>query len=68
MTAAAEDAPAILLDQLAEGGIMVLPMGETGDVQQLIKIVKTPDGLTYTDLTAVRFVPLLEGVAEDGAG
>jgi protein-L-isoaspartate(D-aspartate) O-methyltransferase len=65
LTAAAEDPPSLLLDQLRVGGIMVLPVGESHAVQTLIKIVKTDAGLEYTDLGAVRFVPLVEGVAPD---
>ncbi len=65
LTAAAEDPPANLLAQLKPGGIMVLPVGQTDTVQALIKVVKTKDGLEYTELGEVRFVPLLEGVAKD---
>ncbi|MFO1105031.1 MAG: protein-L-isoaspartate(D-aspartate) O-methyltransferase [Amaricoccus sp.] len=65
LTAAAEDPPKTLLDQLRPGGIMVLPVGQSSAVQTLIKVVKTEKGLDYTDLGAVRFVPLVEGVAED---
>jgi protein-L-isoaspartate(D-aspartate) O-methyltransferase len=65
VTAAAEDAPQPLLDQLRPGGIMVLPVGQSNAVQTLIKIVKGEHGLEYTDLGAVRFVPLVEGVAQD---
>ena len=65
LTAAAEDPPQPLIDQLREGGIMVLPVGQSDSVQTLIKIVKTDSGLEYTDLGAVRFVPLVEGVAQD---
>jgi protein-L-isoaspartate(D-aspartate) O-methyltransferase len=65
ITAAAEDAPQGLIDQLRPGGIMVLPVGEIHGVQTLLKITKTEQGLDYTDLGAVRFVPLVEGVAQD---
>jgi protein-L-isoaspartate(D-aspartate) O-methyltransferase len=65
LTAAAEDAPKGLLDQLRDGGIMVLPVGQSHAVQTLIKIVKRESGLEYIDLGAVRFVPLVEGLAED---
>ena len=44
---------------------MVLPVGQSDAVQTLIKIVKTSEGLEYTDLGSVRFVPLVEGVAQD---
>jgi len=63
LTAAPEDPPANLLAQLREGGIMVLPVGQSGAVQSLIKVQKTADGLEYTELCDVRFVPLVEGVA-----
>lgn len=65
LTAASEDPPQVLLDQLRTGGIMILPVGQSQAVQTLVKIVKTADGLEYTDLGAVRFVPLVEGVAHD---
>ena len=65
LTAAAEDPPQPLIDQLRPGGIMVLPVGQSNAVQTLIRIEKTETGLEYTDLGAVRFVPLVEGVAHD---
>ncbi len=65
VTAAAEDPPSSLLAQLKVGGIMVLPVGQSDTIQNLIKIVKTQDGLEYSELNSVRFVPLLEGVALD---
>lgn len=65
LTAAPEDPPANLIAQLREGGIMVLPVGQSGAVQSLIKVQKTADGLEYTELCDVRFVPLVEGVAQD---
>ncbi len=64
VTAAAEDPPANLLAQLAEGGIMVLPVGQSDMVQSLIKVRKTADGLDYAELCDVRFVPLVEGIAQ----
>lgn len=65
LAAAAEDVPRLLLDQLRIGGIMVLPVGQSDDIQQLIRIEKTEDGPIYQELNQVRFVPLLEGVAAD---
>ncbi len=64
LTAASEDPPALLLEQLRVGGIMVLPVGQSDMVQTLIKIEKSDNGLEYTELGEVRFVPLLEGIAE----
>lgn len=65
VTCAAEDTPSVLLSQLREGGVMVLPVGQSDEIQQLIRIRKDADGLDYHELAPVRFVPLLEGVAAD---
>ena len=61
VTAAAIDAPAALLDQLKDGGRMIIPLGETRDSQSLVQIDKTPEGLAETPLLPVRFVPLVHG-------
>lgn len=63
VTAAAHDIPPALVEQLAIGGIMVLPMGDFD--QDLIKVTKTEHGLDIEHLGGVRFVPLVEGVAEE---
>ena len=65
VTAAAEDPPGPLLAQLREGGIMVVPVGQSDAVQSLIKVTKTGSGLEYEELRAVRFVPLLEGLGQE---
>ncbi|MDJ1007207.1 MAG: protein-L-isoaspartate(D-aspartate) O-methyltransferase [Paracoccaceae bacterium] len=65
VTAAAEDPPGPLLAQLAVGGIMVLPVGQSDQVQQLIKVTRTDRGYEYEDLRPVRFVPLVEGLGQD---
>jgi protein-L-isoaspartate(D-aspartate) O-methyltransferase len=65
VSAAADDTPANLLEQLRPGGIMVLPVGQTDEVQQLIKIEKTENGPSYSELCDVLFVPLIEGLPED---
>ena len=65
VTAAAEDVPGPLLDQLGEHGVLVMPVGAPGSVQTLIKVMKTPDGLEYKELVDVRFVPLLAGLPSD---
>ena len=64
LTAAAEDPPAPLLEQLKVNGIMVLPVGQSDSVQTMIKITKTEKGLSYHEMGEVRFVPLIEGIAE----
>lgn len=63
ITAAAEDPPGPLLEQLTMGGIMIVPVGQSDTVQSLIKVRKTESGLEYDELRPVRFVPLLEGMA-----
>jgi protein-L-isoaspartate(D-aspartate) O-methyltransferase len=65
VTAAAEDIPQALTEQLAEGGIMVLPLGPHGHAQELVKLTKTGTGLERQGLIAVRFVPLLPGRARE---
>lgn len=66
VTAAAHDIPPLLVEQLAVGGIMVLPLGDAHALEQdLIKITKNADGLHIDHLGPVRFVPLVEGIAED---
>jgi protein-L-isoaspartate(D-aspartate) O-methyltransferase len=65
VTAAAEDPPRTLIDQLRMDGIMVLPVGQSDTIQTLIKVTKTENGLDYTDLGPVRFVPLVEGMEHD---
>ncbi|MEM7236664.1 MAG: protein-L-isoaspartate(D-aspartate) O-methyltransferase, partial [Pseudomonadota bacterium] len=67
IAAAADDAPSPLLEQLRVGGIMVLPVGLSDEVQQLIRIEKTETGYDYSELGDVLFVPLIEGMA-DGPG
>ncbi len=65
VTAAAEDPPGPLLAQLRMGGIMVVPVGQSDAVQSLIKVTRGEEGFEYEELLPVRFVPLLEGVAQD---
>jgi protein-L-isoaspartate(D-aspartate) O-methyltransferase len=65
VTAAAEEVPQGLVNQLAKGGIMILPLGPQEGAQNLVKLTKTDDGLDREDLIAVRFVPLLPGKARE---
>ena len=66
VTAAADDMPQLLIDQLDIGGILVTPIGEGRNNQQLVRITKSEDGVLSEDLIPVRFVPLVEGVANEG--
>ncbi|MFP5479124.1 MAG: protein-L-isoaspartate(D-aspartate) O-methyltransferase [Alphaproteobacteria bacterium] len=65
VTAAAEDPPGPLLEQLKPGGIMVLPVGQSDAVQSLIKVTRTSRGFDYEELRPVRFVPLVEGLGSE---
>ncbi|MEJ2764069.1 protein-L-isoaspartate(D-aspartate) O-methyltransferase [Photobacterium sp. MCCC 1A19761] len=59
VTAAAERIPVGLLSQLAEGGRLIIPVGEASQV--LKQIVRQGDQFSYLDVEAVRFVPLIAG-------
>ena len=60
LTAAPEEVPQTLLDQLADGGRMVLPVGPPGR-QELILITRHEDKCERRRLGLVSFVPLVEG-------
>jgi protein-L-isoaspartate(D-aspartate) O-methyltransferase len=67
VTAGATHVPAALLQYLKPGGRMVLPLAERGSprdaTQRLTVIEATPGGYREKMLDAVRFVPLLSGLA-----
>ena len=65
VTAASDDPPASLLSQLKIGGIMIIPVGQSDNMQKLIKITKTDGGYEYQDLHTVRFVPLVAGTEKE---
>jgi protein-L-isoaspartate(D-aspartate) O-methyltransferase len=65
VTAAAEDPPGPLLQQLKPGGVMVLPVGQSDAVQHLIKVTRGERGFEYEELRPVRFVPLVEGLGNE---
>ena len=60
VAAAPTGIPDTLLDQLAVGGRLIIPVGPTGR-QELMRITRTPSGFDSENLCAVSFVPLLEG-------
>ena len=65
--ASGREVPPSLLDQLAPGGRLVMPMGAPRAVQTLLMVTRREDGtLDRTDLGRVRFVPLIgaEGWSE----
>ncbi len=65
VTCAPEDVPAPLLEQLAEGGRLVIPVGEEGD-QDLVVIEKKEGVLVRKEIVPVRFVPMT-GKAEEAS-
>lgn len=65
VTAGAAHPPGALTDQLAEGGILVMPVG--GAHQHVTRFVRKGDRLESEKLWQVRFVPLLPGLGEDQA-
>jgi len=58
VTAAADHIPQPLKDQLAEGGRLIMPVGDPATVQQLILLTKRKGKITEQRLEPVRFVPL----------
>ena len=65
VTAAAKEVPPALLDQLGDGGIMVIPLEERPGKQDLYRLTRKEGGIEREHLLPVRFVPLVEGVAKD---
>lgn len=66
VTAAPADTPQALLEQLAPGGVLVLPVGDGRD-QILQRITRTESGFDVEELEPVVFVPLLGGLVEGSA-
>jgi protein-L-isoaspartate(D-aspartate) O-methyltransferase len=62
VTAAALDIPGMLLDQLAPGGIMVLPVGAEYHDQTLLRVRRGESAMEIDEIAAVRFVPLVAGL------
>jgi protein-L-isoaspartate(D-aspartate) O-methyltransferase len=64
VTAAAPRVPQTLLDQLAIGGILVMPVGGIGETQQVRRVKREADDLySSRDMLPVRFVPMVPDVA-----
>ncbi len=61
VTAAPQSVPPSLLEQLAVGGRLVIPVGTKDGVQQLKLYVRTDEGIEESIKESVRFVPLLDG-------
>jgi protein-L-isoaspartate(D-aspartate) O-methyltransferase len=77
MTAAADNVPSALVDQLKPGGILVGPIGTAARpdpfggseifCQLLTKMIRTETGFTQEKLIPVVFVPMVAGVPESGS-
>jgi protein-L-isoaspartate(D-aspartate) O-methyltransferase len=59
VTAGAEELPQPLIDQLADGGRMIIPVGPHGGVRQLTLVTRKNGELKSEKLMAVRFVPFI---------
>jgi protein-L-isoaspartate(D-aspartate) O-methyltransferase len=59
VAAAAPSVPAALRDQLADGGVLVVPIGESAAVQVLTTVRRTGARFTVEEGTGCRFVPLI---------
>jgi len=68
VTAAAAGVPGTLVDQLADGGLMVVPVGRPGAEQVLLRLSRDGDALHEESLGGVRFVPLVAGAVLPEAG
>lgn len=64
VTAAAAVVPPALLDQLVDGGRLVMPVGSEAAGQELVRLRRHGGHHEREDLGPVRFVPLLSGIAE----
>ncbi|MBB4312948.1 protein-L-isoaspartate(D-aspartate) O-methyltransferase [Roseospira marina] len=67
VTAAARQIPESLTDQLDDGGVMVLPVGDENK-QWVMRVRRKSHRLATERLLAVRFVPLLGGLGESERG
>ncbi len=65
VTAGAEAVPRELAGQLADGGIMLVPVGPREE-QQIVRVRRDGDDFARDNLLPVRFVPLVDGVARAG--
>jgi len=63
VTAAPEVLPGALLEQLADGGLIIVPVGSQEKDQRLERWKKIGDNLYKQDLGAVRFVPMVHASA-----
>jgi len=65
VTAAAAEVPLSLVEQLADGGLMVLPVGPVHGNQEIWRVRREGADAVYEKLMPVRFVPLVAGILRD---
>ncbi|MDX9929956.1 MAG: protein-L-isoaspartate(D-aspartate) O-methyltransferase [Bacteroidales bacterium] len=65
VTAACDHVPQPLIDQLAENGRLIVPVGDPGSIQELTLITKKRGTITRQTITPVRFVPLIRKQGSD---
>ena len=72
VTAAPEEVPGRLIDQLAPGGTLIVPVGGSNRDQDLLRVTRGDHGVEEESLGKVRFVPLIGGtrnrIAAGGSG
>ena len=60
VTANAPEIPTILVEQLVNDGVMIIPVGDDYN-QQILKRVQKKNKILVENIMQVRFVPLIEG-------
>ena len=64
VTAAPDHIPQPLVDQLAPGGVLVIPVGTRE--QEILRLRRTPDGIVRESMLPVRFVPMTGEAEREG--
>ncbi|MBN2751785.1 MAG: protein-L-isoaspartate(D-aspartate) O-methyltransferase [Rhodospirillaceae bacterium] len=67
LTASAAELPPALLNQMAEGGILVAPVDVGPERQEVVRVQRTAEGFSTESLFPVRFVPLVPGVPDEAS-
>jgi len=65
VTAALEQVPNVLAQQLEPEGVLIAPVGPLYGTQTLIRMVRTDAGFERKELVDVRFVPAIRGIARE---
>lgn len=66
VTAAAPELPLRLVEQLRDGGVMIVPVGPERRDQRLVRVHRTGETHRVEELAEVRFVPLIRGLPRPG--